>query len=196
MLQVKTYYETKENSVPQDQALPEHSADIRIGRELLKATKPFAVESIRESWWHVGSTFVLMIAVLIGAGVAPWWPVRLFFSLLGGLLMVRGFITYHDYMHGAILRDSRVAWLLFRLYAAFALTPPRSWKKSHNYHHGHVGKISSASVGAFPHDDHSDVAKSVTFTTLQLPLSKTSIGGNFWIYHDFPDQHYALTPVT
>ncbi len=64
--------------------------------------------------------------------------------------MVRTFITYHDYMHGSILSRSRLAWLLFRLYTAFALTPPRSWKKSHNYHHGHVGKISLASVGAFP----------------------------------------------
>jgi len=30
------------------------------------------------------------------------------------------------------------------------LTPPRSWKASHNYHHGHVGQISEASIGAFP----------------------------------------------
>ena len=64
--------------------------------------------------------------------------------------MVRAFITYHDYMHGAILAKSRVAWVLFRLYAALGLTPPRSWKASHNYHHGHVGQISKASIGAFP----------------------------------------------
>jgi len=76
--------------------------------------------------------------------------VRLLLSVLGALVMVRAFITYHDYMHGAILRSSPVAWLLFRVYAAFALTPPRSWRESHNYHHGHVGRISLASVGAFP----------------------------------------------
>jgi acyl-lipid omega-6 desaturase (Delta-12 desaturase) len=43
-----------------------------------------------------------------------------------------------------------MAWWLFHLYAAFALTPPRFWSKSHNYHHGNVGKISAASMGAFP----------------------------------------------
>jgi omega-6 fatty acid desaturase (delta-12 desaturase) len=133
-----------------DSVLPEHSAGIRIERELLKATEPFAVESVPRSWWYVGSTFTLMIAVLVGAGMAPWWPIRLLLSLLGALLLVRAFITYHDYMHGAILRKSRLAWGLFRVYSAFALTPPRSWSKSHNYHHGHVGKISAASVGAFP----------------------------------------------
>jgi len=132
---------------PQQQ---KQSVGVRMGREILNATKPFAVEKRMESWWQAGSTFILMIAALLTAGMLPWWPARLLFSLLGALLMVRAFITYHDYMHGAILRDSRLAWLLFHLYAAFALTPPRSWKKSHNYHHGHVGKITRASAGAFP----------------------------------------------
>jgi omega-6 fatty acid desaturase (delta-12 desaturase) len=138
------------DSHPQDLEQPEHSAGIRIGQELIKATAPFAKEVPAKSWWHVSSTFILMICTLTGAGMAPWWPVRVMLSVLGALLMVRAFITYHDYMHGAILRDSRVAWLLFRVYAAFALTPPRSWSKSHNYHHGNVGKISAASIGAFP----------------------------------------------
>jgi omega-6 fatty acid desaturase (delta-12 desaturase) len=74
----------------------------------------------------------------------------LLFSVLAAMLMVRAFITYHDYMHRAILARSRAAWVLFRVYSALALTPPRSWKKSHNYHHGHVGQISSSSIGAFP----------------------------------------------
>jgi omega-6 fatty acid desaturase (delta-12 desaturase) len=105
---------------------------------------------VAKSWWLVGSTFSLMIAALVGAAITPWWPVRLILSAIGALIMVRAFITYHDYMHGAILRTSRLAWVLFRVYAAFALTPPRSWRKSHNYHHGHVGRVSEASVGAFP----------------------------------------------
>lgn len=121
-----------------------------MGRELLKATEPFAMESVAKSWWYVGSTFTFIIITLIATAMVPWWPIRLILSLLAALLMVRAFITYHDYMHGAILRHSRLAWFLFRIYAALALTPPRSWSKSHNYHHGHVGKISAASIGAFP----------------------------------------------
>jgi omega-6 fatty acid desaturase (delta-12 desaturase) len=138
------------HSTSSDSNLTEHSQGLRVGRELLAATQPFATELRAKSWWHVGITFSLMVATLTGAGMAPWWPVRLLLSLLGALMIVRAFITYHDYMHGAILRDSRVAWLLFRIYAAFGLTPARSWSKSHNYHHGHVGKISAASNGAFP----------------------------------------------
>lgn len=142
--------ENTSDSVITDPTLPEHSAEIRVNRELILATAPYAIESVAKSWWYVASTFILMIAALVAAGITPWWPLRLVFSVLGALIMVRAFITYHDYMHGAILRKSRLAWWLFRIYASFALTPPRSWRKSHNYHHGNVGKISAASIGAFP----------------------------------------------
>ena len=126
------------------------SVDVRVGRDLLRATVPFGVESVTRSWWQVGFTFILLIGAMCGAALAPVWPLRLLFSLLIALLMVRAFITYHDYMHGAILSRSRPAWILFHIYAAISLTPPRSWKKGHNYHHGHVGQISDAGVGAFP----------------------------------------------
>ena len=128
----------------------ETSEGLRIGKDLIKATVPYTEESVKVSWWYVGSTFTMLAAALTVAGVAPWWPVRLLFALLASLLMVRAFITYHDYMHRAILLRSRVAWVLFRVYSALALTPPRSWKASHNYHHGHVGQVSASSIGAFP----------------------------------------------
>jgi omega-6 fatty acid desaturase (delta-12 desaturase) len=128
----------------------EASADVRIGRELLKATVPFAVESVSKSWWLVASTFILLLGSMCAAAFAPVWPLQALFSLLTALLMVRAFITYHDYMHGALLSRSRLSWLLFHVYSAISLTPPRSWKKSHNYHHGHVGQICAAGVGAFP----------------------------------------------
>lgn len=123
--------------------------DAQADRDLFKATLPFSVESVKTSWWVVGSTFLLLLASLFGAALAPIWPLRLLFSGLSALLMLRAFITYHDYMHNAILSRSRPAWWLFRLYAVFSLTPPRSWKNSHNFHHGHVGNIDAASIGAF-----------------------------------------------
>jgi len=79
------------------------SGEARMGRELFKATLPFSVESVNTSWWLVGSTFVMLTASLLGAALAPVWPLRLLFSVLSALLMLRSFITYHDYMHNAIL---------------------------------------------------------------------------------------------
>lgn len=118
-------------------------------RDLFKATLPFGVESVRKSWWVVSSTFLLLIASMTGAAMLPAWPLRLMFSVLTALLMVRAFITYHDHMHNAILSRSRVAGWLFRFYSILSLTPPRSWKNSHNFHHGHVGNIDAEATGAF-----------------------------------------------
>jgi omega-6 fatty acid desaturase (delta-12 desaturase) len=118
-------------------------------KDVFKATLPFGVESTRTSWWVVGSTFLLLLASLLGAALANAWPLRLLFSVVSALLMVRAFITYHDYMHNAILSRSRAAKWLFRVYSVLSLTPPRSWKKSHNHHHGHVGQIDKSCVGAF-----------------------------------------------
>lgn len=122
----------------------------RGGAALHDATRPFARESVPRSWGHVASTFLLITALLVLAALAPWWPLRVLASVFGGLLMARGFILYHDHMHGALLPRSRLARTLFRVYGAIALTPPRSWRKSHNYHHTHVGRLAHASVGSFP----------------------------------------------
>jgi omega-6 fatty acid desaturase (delta-12 desaturase) len=124
--------------------------DVELGRELLRATRPFASESRAESWWQVSLIFVLMIGSLTAAGLSTWWPVRTAFAVLGALFMVRAFITFHDFMHGAILQKSKLATALFNVYGAFALTPTSSWKKSHNHHHGHVGQITTETIGAFP----------------------------------------------
>jgi omega-6 fatty acid desaturase (delta-12 desaturase) len=129
---------------------PEPRVGIRMGRELLDATRPFANEIKSKSTWYVVSTFSLTIVVLTAAGFPNWWLVRTALSILGSLMLVRCFITYHDFMHGALLRGSRAASVWFHIYAAFALTPTRSWAKSHNYHHGHVGQIAAVGIGAFP----------------------------------------------
>ena len=70
--------------------------DVQTDRDLFKATLPFGVESVKTSWWVVGSTFLMMLASLSAAAAAPAWPLRLLFSILSALLMVRAFITYHD----------------------------------------------------------------------------------------------------
>ena len=119
-------------------------------REIQQATRPFARQSAARSWWYVGSTFSLLVCALAGAMLAPWWPVRLAASMLGALLLVRAFILYHDFMHGSILPGSRLARALFYGYAMVNLTPPRSWRDSHNFHHANVGRIAGSSVGSFP----------------------------------------------
>lgn len=129
---------------------PQAAAPAAPGRRLHAASRAFARESAARSWWHIASTFALLLAALAGAALAPWWPVRLAASLLGALTMVRAFILFHDYMHGAILPGSRPARLLLYAYALVLLTPPRSWRASHNAHHAEVGTIEGSDTGSFP----------------------------------------------
>lgn len=70
--------------------------------------------------------------------------------MLGALLLVRTFILYHDFMHGSILPGSKPARAVFYTYGALNLTPPRSWRDSHNFHHANVGRIAVPNIGAFP----------------------------------------------
>ncbi len=131
----------------------------RFGRELLEATSPFAGEIRSRSWWLVGWTLALVGLLLMAAALAPWWPFRGLFSVLGGFVMIRAFIMFHDYMHGAILRKSLLGRILMYGVGVLLLTPPRSWRESHNYHHANVGKIApegratpvvTTDIGAYP----------------------------------------------
>ena len=136
----------------------DHSA--RVEKELLDATRPFATEDRLRSWWYVGTTFGLLIAVLLVAALAPWWPVRAAASIMGGLLLVRAFIIFHDFVHGAVLRESRLAQVLFSVYGWVALAPRSIWRRTHSFHHANVGKpipsestgfsLVTSDVGAFP----------------------------------------------
>ena len=135
-------------SVQIQQCVP--PAPERVDRDLHAATRPFASDAPARSWAYIGSTFGMLAIVLAAAAIESWWPLRLTASMLGALLLVRAFILYHDFMHGAILPGSRLARAIFYTYAAINLTPPRSWRDSHNFHHANVGKIIGSEVGSFP----------------------------------------------
>lgn len=124
--------------------------EAREERAVILATRQFASEKKRESWWYFWTTGIIVVGLLTVAGSAPWWPVRLLSALLGALVLVRVFIIYHDYMHGALLRNSLIAKLLLHLYGYLLLVPGRAWRKSHNFHHANVGKVLVSNSGSFP----------------------------------------------
>jgi acyl-lipid omega-6 desaturase (Delta-12 desaturase) len=130
--------------------LDKTSASARSGKALFDATVPFAAEFRARSWWHFSSTLVVLVAVLTCTAIAPWWPMRVAASIAGGLVLVRAFVLYHDFMHGALLSGSRMARAVFYALGLLMLTPPRHWRFSHNFHHAHVGKVIVAKENAFP----------------------------------------------
>ena len=105
------------------------TATTRTGRDLIDATRVFASESAARSWFHTISTFGLLIGAIAATVVLPWLPLQIACSIVAGLLIVRGFILYHDYMHGAFLRKSDVAAALYNFYGLLLMVPPRVWRQ-------------------------------------------------------------------
>jgi omega-6 fatty acid desaturase (delta-12 desaturase) len=123
---------------------------VRTGRELLEATKPFVQESRLKSWTYVLSTGALLLFLLaVAAQSALAWPLRLCCSALAGLVTVRMFILYHDFIHGALLRGSVAGRVLLYPFGIWVMTPPRVWKETHNYHHNHTAQLVGSNIGSF-----------------------------------------------
>jgi omega-6 fatty acid desaturase (delta-12 desaturase) len=123
---------------------------MRTGKELILATRPFAVDSSAKSWWSMLSTSGLLIATLGGTLWGFHLAGKIVCSILAGLLMLRLFVIYHDQQHHAILPKSRIAEWMMRVFGVLSLSPSSIWRSSHNYHHKHNSKLRSAHIGSFP----------------------------------------------
>lgn len=120
------------------------------GKDLIVATKPFAVEKRWLSWWYSLSAFALLIAANYSVFYFEQWYVKLPLSIITGLLIGRMFVIYHDYLHKAILNKSKTAEVIFTLFGWYILAAPSIWKRSHDYHHKHNSKLFSANIGSYP----------------------------------------------
>ena len=120
------------------------------GKELILATRKYAQENRATSWRMLLGTTVLLLSAYAGAIVNVHIVPQIACALLAGMISVRMFIIYHDYLHGTILRQSAFAKAIFTLYGMFILAPPSIWKRSHDYHHAHNSKLYTSSIGSFP----------------------------------------------
>lgn len=121
----------------------------RTGKALIQATRPFAEDDRARSWFHVVTTFLPLIGLVSLAALDLVWPVRALAAVLAGMVAVRGFILYHDYLHHAILRNSKLADLVFKSFGHLVLVPSRVWKQTHNHHHTHNARLHGSHIGSF-----------------------------------------------
>ena len=119
-------------------------------KALLIASKEFAAEHVGQSWWHLLSTMAALGSLLAITLLDLPLLVRLGASILAGLVLVRMFILYHDFEHGAILGGSPVARAIMFLYGILAINPRSVWNRSHDHHHKNNSKIFGANIGSYP----------------------------------------------
>ncbi|MCA9515694.1 MAG: fatty acid desaturase [Myxococcales bacterium] len=122
----------------------------RTGSELNQATRPYAEEDRAKSWRLLFVTVGLWAAALVGTAVAPWWPLKLVLSVFAGLVAIRWFIFYHDYLHTAILQDSKLASAIFGVCGFYTLAVRSVWRETHNYHHKNNAKLVGSAIGSYP----------------------------------------------
>lgn len=123
---------------------------MKSGVALILATKAYAKDDTRLSWWCILSTGTLLLAAL-GIALSPLpFLIRLAASVLAGLLILRFFVIYHDQQHHAILPRSKVAEIIMQIFGIVALSPSSIWRSSHNHHHHHNSKLRGSHIGSFP----------------------------------------------
>jgi omega-6 fatty acid desaturase (delta-12 desaturase) len=136
------------NEMTSANALP--STPRRAEKELLIASKQFTVEDASASIFSTVSTFAILAVLMLGAALAPHPLLRIAFGVFEGLVVVRAFCLFHDFQHGALHRNSKVARAFFWCFGQLILVPATVWRESHNYHHAHTAQLIGSHIGSYP----------------------------------------------
>jgi omega-6 fatty acid desaturase (delta-12 desaturase) len=122
----------------------------RSGAELIRATQAFEGERTATSWYLLGETLAVLATALFIVMHSPYWPVQVLAGLIAGLVQIRLFIFYHDALHGALFRKSRIAQAFMTLIGYYVVAVRSVWKESHDFHHQNNSKLASSAVGSYP----------------------------------------------
>lgn len=122
----------------------------RAGAALIRQTKPFSEEHVGTTWRLLATTSMVWASALAVALFAPAWPLQLVASLVLSGVIVRLFIFFHDWMHGAIFRDSKLGAAVMTAFGWYFLVPPPVWKETHDYHHRNNARMVGAAIGSYP----------------------------------------------
>ena len=123
---------------------------MRTGKEIILATKPYAVDFPAKSWMYISSTTLLLALAMAGTVWNFNLAGKVLCSFLTGLLFLRLFVIYHDQQHRAILPHSRLADWFMTVFGILILSPGSVWRSSHNHHHSHNSKLRGSHIGSFP----------------------------------------------
>ncbi len=119
-------------------------------KDLIIATTPFAKEDRAKSWRLLFTALLLLLGGFALALADIHLIPRIIASIVTGLLLVRFFIMYHDYLHKSILQRSTLAEAIFTVFGWYILAPVSIWRRSHDYHHAHNAKLYTTSIGSYP----------------------------------------------
>jgi len=122
----------------------------RSGAELIRATQAFEGERKATSWYLLLETLAVLALALLIVMHSPNWPVQILAGAIAGLVQIRLFIFYHDALHGALFRKSRLAHVIVSVIGFYVVAVRSVWKESHDFHHQNNAKLVGSAVGSYP----------------------------------------------
>lgn len=115
--------------------------------------KPVVAKYLRpcrwRATWQAVSTLSLYVATWVAlffaTEISLWLTVPLI--ILGGGLLVRVFIIFHDAVHGSFYKSRTANDVIGGVLGVLAFTPYKHWRGEHNVHHGTNGDLDRRGVG-------------------------------------------------
>jgi omega-6 fatty acid desaturase (delta-12 desaturase) len=141
----------------------------RCGAELIRASQPFEVEHKLTTWVLFVETVIVLASALALVFLVDSWLVKILAGLMAGLVQVRLFIFYHDSLHGALFRKSRLGHLFMSVVGFYLIAVRSVWKETHDFHHQNNSKLIGSSVGSYP--------------ILTVAMCRRSTRGQMRLYH-------------
>ncbi len=109
----------------------------------------YQTPDLRRGLWQLANTLVPYVAVWMAMvwslSVSYWLTLGL--SLIGGGLLIRIFIIFHDCGHGSFFRSRRANDLVGFVTGVLTLTPHYQWWHEHAMHHATAGDLDRRGVG-------------------------------------------------
>jgi omega-6 fatty acid desaturase (delta-12 desaturase) len=113
------------------------------------AIRAWQKPSLARSAWQIANTvgsYLLVWCLLdLALGISWWLVVPL--AVLGGGLMVRTFIIFHDCGHGSMFRSARANAVWGFVCGVLTFTPYHRWRWEHARHHAHSGNLDQRGIG-------------------------------------------------
>ncbi len=106
-------------------------------------TERYGRPDLPRSLWQVANTFVPFFACLAGmfAALSHSYGVALLMAPVAAGLLVRIFVLQHDCGHHSLFHSARANDTLGLVCSLLTFIPYRQWRRQHNLHHAHLGKL-------------------------------------------------------
>ena len=128
------------------------SATLKMAKPVwYRTTAKYGHSNLRKSLWQLFDTFVpygVLWALMIYTvqWEYPYW-ITLALAVVGGSIMVRIFILFHDCCHGSFFASRRANAILGYITGILTLTPFEDWRYAHNLHHSGAGDLDRRGIG-------------------------------------------------